>query len=482
MTIDEKRRLVTTFRGSPEIFARKVCKVETWWDGMTKICNAVAEHDKVVVHSGHSLSKDFLGGRLPLWFLCSYYPARVIMTAPSERQVKHIMWAELSQAYEDAGGRQVIGGDLKSCLLDMEPNRHFALAFTTKETKGQTGKFQGLKAPNVLIIVSEAQAVDDTIFDQIEGISTAANTKILLLGNPLQNTGFFAKAIRNPKFGYFPVHLNCLDNPNYKERREVIPGLASYQWVEDMRRKYGEDSPMWQGRVLGIVPDCSIDTVIPYNLLELAVDKPLIIELGAARRVVSIDPASFGDDECIIQVLEEGRILKQVTTAKQRTNVTAADAMLLHKEFNADGYVVDTVGEGRGVADSLVAAKEDPVIEYKGSYGAENEEDFYNLRAESHFYAKDQFETGFCSIPQDQLLMEELAETKYVTRKGKIIIEDKDEIKKRLGRSPNRADAYIMGLWALKTLQKRKKKEDGSWKSDAKGRMWRNRNRSVMTA
>ncbi len=467
LSINDKIKLVQGFQKHPEIFMDKVCHVQYWWDGMYQMLSAIVEHDKVVIHSGHSLSKDYIGGRLPLWFLSSYYPARVIMTAPSDRQVKHIMWAELSQGYEEAGGKKVIGGDLKSCLLDIEPNKHFALAFTTKETKGQTGKFQGLKAPNVLIIVTEAQAVDDSIFEQIEGISTSGNTKIILLGNPLSNTGFFARAIRDPKYGYFPVHLDCLKNPNYIQGKEVVPGLASRQWVEDMRRKYGEDSPMWQARVRGLVPDTSINTMISFYLVELAVDKPLTLEVTNRRRVVSIDPASFGDDECVIQVLEEGNLIHQVITGKQRTTVTGSQAYAIKHKFEADGYIVDTIGEGRGVADHLVdTMEEDDVIEFKGSIQEGVADEFYNRRAEAMDYASEEFENGSCSIPNDRLLMEELSEIKYTHKHGKVICEDKEEIKKRLGRSPNRADTYIMGLWALRTLSKKKKTKE-SWKDSS---------------
>lgn len=481
LSIEKKIEWVQGIRRDPETYMRKGLKVQHWWDGMTRMLDAIVKYDKVVVHSGHSLSKDYLGGRLPLWFLSAYYPARVIMTAPSDRQVKHIMWAELSNAYNEAGGKAVIGGELKSCLLDIEPNKHFALAFTTKETKGQTGKFQGLKAQNVLILVSEAQAVDDAIFEQIEGISTAHNTKIVLLGNPLSNTGFFARAIRDPKYGYHAVRLNCLDNPNYKEGREVVPGLASRKWCEDMLRKYGEDSAMYQGRVLGLVPDSSINTVIPYRLVEMAVEKPLTLETRSTRRIVSIDPASFGDDECVIKVMEEGKVLETAITGQQRTTVTAAQAALLRKKWEADGFIVDTVGEGRGVADHLIdVLEEEQVVEFKGSFEAVHKDDYYNLRAEAQFYAREQFEKGFCSIPDDPLLMEELSETKYVTKKGLYLLEDKDEIKERLGRSPNRADAYIMGLWGLRLIKKLKR-EKPSWK-DEQGVKNRIRHLSPMAA
>lgn len=469
LTLEEKQQFVELSRANPENFFRKILKCETLWRGELEILDAIAAHDKVVVSSGHALGKDFIGGRLPLWFLSTYYPATVVMTAPSERQVESIMWAELSRAYEDAGGRRRFGGEaIKSLKLEIEQDRHFCIAFTTKETKGQIGKFQGFHNENVLIIVSEAQAIDDTIFDQIEGISTSGNTKIILLGNPLRNTGFFAKAIKNRMWGYHHIRLNCEDNPNFIEQREVIPGLASYRWVIDMRNKYGVESPMYQARVQGLIPDVSIDTIIPYHLVEMSVDRPINIPFGA-RRIVSNDPATFGDDENVIQVLEEGRLLYQHITGKQRTTVTANQIAIIKKKFNADAIAVDTVGEGRGVADVLMDDLGEDVIEVKGSYAAPHENDYLNMRAEAQFYALQMFQDGFTSIPNDQMLMEELAETKFFTnRRGLIQCEDKEDIKDRLGRSPNRADCYIQGLWAMRSVVKKPTSRISKWAEDAK--------------
>jgi hypothetical protein len=47
----------------------------------------------------------------------------------------------------------------------------------------------------------------------------------------------------------------------------------------------------------------------------------------------------------------------------------------------------------------------------------------------------------------------QLATPTYAFRNGKILIESKAEIKKRLGNSPDRADAYVNGLYALQFVE-----------------------------
>ena len=55
----------------------------------------------------------------------------------------------------------------------------------------------------------------------------------------------------------------------------------------------------------------------------------------------------------------------------------------------------------------------------------------------------------------DPKLKGQLTTPTYAFRNGKILIEAKADIKKRLGRSPDRADAYVNGLWALQFVESR---------------------------
>ena len=422
-----------------------------------EILEAIVKHKKIAVASGNSAGKDYIAGGLPLWWLSSYYPAKVVITAPTERQVRKIIWAELERHYNRAGGRKVLGGDLKAQEWFLEED-WFCVAFTTKETKGQVGKMQGYHSPNLLVIISEAQAVEDNIFEQVEAIATSENSKILLLGNPLHTTGYFAKALQGSD--YHSIHLSCLENPNYIERKEVIPGLASYEWVEGMRKKYGEDSPIWQARVLGQLPKGqTIDAILDYYTARLAIDREVFTSTRP-RRGISIDPASFGDDEAVIQIWEEKKLIHQETYPKTRTTQLSSRAILLAEKFDIDAIIVDTVAE-RGVFDEIYQAvgKKYQLFEFKGSMQAKDPEQYKNARAEAYFATKDEFENSAVSIQNDEMLIEELCETKYFfTRDGKKQIEAKEDIKSRLGRSPDRADALAQWLWVLPEVKKRAKR------------------------
>ena len=90
-----------SIRRDPSIYFRTYLGIKHWWSGMERMTAALPEAIKsgkpIVIGSGHALSKDFLmSGAVPLWFMHAYGPQAIaIMTAPTDRQVKKVMWGEL---------------------------------------------------------------------------------------------------------------------------------------------------------------------------------------------------------------------------------------------------------------------------------------------------------------------------------------------------------------------------------------------------
>lgn len=423
------------------------------WDGMEQmfeaIPRAIKEHKPLIISSGHALSKDYTFSGVMLWFCYCYQPSKVIFTAPTDRQVTGIMWAELKRKWRNK--IFPTPGRLLSCNLDIKPE-HFILGFTTKETGGMVGKFQGFHARNVMVLVSEAQAVSDTIFDEIDGILTSQNSLLVMIGNPLRTTGRFAKAIKDKK-NNIVIELSCLDSPNYIARKEIIPGLCSYQWVEDKRQRWGEQDPRWISKVLGKLPSVSINTVFSDELVDMMVDR--IIRDAQEKRAIGCDVARFGDDDTVIYGNEGGKIIKEKLSSHQRLPATASDCLIMAREIQASIIVVDGDGLGQGVVDDLWQMRGDiDVVEVHGNAKSEDEQ-YQNQRAEMWFYAKEQAENGRVSIPNDRLLIDELKEVQYfINSKGKIQLEAKEDLKERLGRSPDRADAWVLSVWGLKQARR----------------------------
>ena len=111
--------------------------------------------------------------------------------------------------------------------------------------------------------------------------------------------------------------------------------------------------------------------------------------------------------------------------------------------------VVDVCGLGGGVVDRLIEMG-DNVLAIDNASKSNEPDTYYNLRSEIWCTAADMFaESDVELVTNDHRLKGQLTTPTYELRNGRILIEAKAEIKKRLGNSPDRADAYVNGLYAL---------------------------------
>lgn len=417
---------------------------------LSEIPRAIEENKPIVVPSGNAQGKDFLASCISPWFAFNYAPSKVVITAPTDRQVKEIMWSELETRWN--GAKVDLPGRLLKCKVDIEPN-WFILAFTTKETGNMTGKAQGFHSPHVCVIASEAQAIDDAIFEQLDSILNATVNLFIMIGNPLRTTGKFARSIKDTT-NNIVIPLDCLDSPNYRYKSNVISGMASYEWIEKKRREWDPegkgDHPLWRARVRGLLPMSSIDTIFSQELIDQMVKtepRQLVRKIAT-----SCDPARMGDDEQVIYGGRSGKII--ATDIKPQCKSTESCSLILQvtKIIGANHITIDCDGLGGPIADFVRALMPKGItLQEIHSEGKPDDDQYENLKAEMWFYAKGEAEAGREQIPDDEYLKQELAEMKYfINARGKIQIESKDDLKERIGRSPDRADAWVMNVWARK--------------------------------
>jgi phage terminase large subunit len=456
LTSEEKKKYVSNLREFPEIYLKKRFNMPYWHDGMRKMIKAcqqgIKENKPVVVGSGHAQSKDYLFGRMPLWFMEAYAPSICLMTAPTDRQVKEVMWGELSQAYKTRYETMDGFGELFKTKFEINEN-WYILPFTTKETGDAIGKFQGFHSPRFMCVFSEAQAIDDAVFEQVEGCMTGEVNLWVLLGNPIRSTGRFAKMLQDPK-NNIVVNLNVLDSPNYKEKKMVVPGMASYEWVEDKRQKWGEADPRWYGRVLGLVPPMGVNNVISQELYDRCCGR--FQNWEDERIVVACDVATSGMDDCQIYGGRNGEIIAQKTiSGSTDLRIVAQECYMMKQEVGANTYIYDGngVGDGLGIIIGMIDKDlQKNIVKVKGSESASDDTQYQNKRAELHFRARQALIDGKRTMPKsdnggvNDMLREELTMIEWLTNEktGRVQIESKDDIKDKLGHSPNRSDAYVL--------------------------------------
>ena len=167
------------------------------------------------------------------------------------------------------------------------------------------------------------------------------------------------------------------------------------------------------------------------------------------KTLISCDPARFGDDETVVLLMNGTDIKSHKLWGKCRTTEISRYITDLSRQNGHCPAVIDEIGIGAGVVDELVdnGVK---TIPFTSSEKAEEDEKFYNLRAEAWFKASKWFSEHKIRLTfLNRELKRQLVIPTYSFRNGRILVEEKREIKKRLGKSPDWADAYIMGLWAV---------------------------------
>lgn len=169
--------------------------------------------------------------------------------------------------------------------------------------------------------------------------------------------------------------------------------------------------------------------------------------------LVVCDPARFGDDVIVIDVIRGFKLYRKERYTKHDTTFTRGRIKALVEEEHADSAVVDVIGIGAGIVDGL-AEDGVPVIGVNAGEAASDPARYGCLRDEMWDLAADVYRDGLASDPPDDILLQDLAAPKRsYTSSGRLKVEGKDEIKPRLNRSTDDGDTRVMGIWAMKGFQ-----------------------------
>ena len=449
-----------TFRAKlqdPEYFTRKILN-KTLWPVQAEILKSVRDNARTAVRSCHGIGKTFTAAMCILWFVYTHPKAIVLSTAPTWRQVEKLIWKEIRSAYREAV--IPLGGNLlpKTPELHLIHDEWYAAGLSTNEPD----RFQGFHEEHILVIVDEAAGVNLEIFEAIEGILTSSGARLLLIGNPTAIGTPFYDAFTKP--GYQTFHVSAFDTPNFteygitsediandtwQEKAQGIPypRLITPQWVSDRFKTWGENSAPYQVRVMGNFPTQGEDTLIPLLWIELAMER--WEEAAEGKEVqLGVDVAAYGSDKTVIAVRKGNKLTEMQVYSQKSTRETAGLVQQAARANNTRRISVDEIGIGRGVVDSL----EEDGYEGVGVNVAEKSSDserYHNLRAELWWGLRERLnpEKEPIALPPDDELLSELASVKYkVDARGAIQIESKEDMKKRLGHSPDRADAVVLAF------------------------------------
>lgn len=483
--------LFKRWRADWNLFIREVLGAELDAE-QRAIVTGVQTNRRVSVTSGTSRGKDFVAACIAIAFLyltpkwmggSMIENTKVIMTAPTGRQVTNIMMAEVSRLWNRARTRGfALPGRLTESRIGFEQKEWFLTGFKADERDHEA--WSGLHASHILFIVTEASGVADNIFDAIEG-NLQGDSRIVVLFNPNRTTGYAAKSQRDERWKRF--RLNSLTAPNVLERRIIFPGQVDYEWVTDKlmawcdrvpeeRADEGMDDFEFEGvwyrpndlfrrKVLGKFPKEAEDVLLPQVWIEAARERWKNYQpMDRHNQIIGVDVAGMGRDNSVM-LYRQGAYVEMID--KRNSGGKAAHMQVAGEIVNAmrkrawSVAVVDTIGEGAGVyarAQEVLGGEGVRVISGKNSEGAKRrgreltddsgQMTFSNMRAYMYWAVREWLNpannTG-AMLPPGGTLAEEAAEVHWhFNSMGKIQIEAKEDIKARLGYSPDELDALAL--------------------------------------
>lgn len=418
------------------------------------IARAVLEHPRVTVQAANAVGKDWMASRLALWWVYAR-KGLVLLTGPTLRQIRDVLMNEIRSAW---GQAEDLPGELYESALRVDREAKAEIrAFTSSDTSKLTGHHAG----SMLCIITESQGIDDHVWEAMFANLASEESRLLALGNPLSPSGRFYQICRSDH--WHRIQIGASDHPNVQQGREVVPGAITTRFVEDMANNFGRESPVFRSRVLGRFPDEGEEGLFRRSWLERAAQKWEAEQKhpDPDRReiepVVAVDPARFGADSTAVAVRRGPVIEEIITWSRKDLMETCGKVIRVLNRVGVERHVagrgrgevvVDAVGVGSGVVDRL-DEEGYAVSGYKSSRRPRDKERFHSSRAEAYWELRERLEDGRVALPRDEELFDELLATRWrASSAGKVRLESKSDLRGRIGRSPDKADAVVMSLYS----------------------------------
>lgn len=426
-------------RNDPVLFVRTCLQAEPQKWQIEALQN-IANHNRLSVRSGHAVGKTTFLAWTILWFLLTRPDVKIACTANSASQLEQILWSEIQKWHKrmPVGFQNELEFRTDKITIKNAPES-FCVARTSRRENPEA--LQGFHSPNMLFIIDEASGVPDIIFEVAQGAMSTHNAKTVMVGNPNRASGFFYDAFNRNAESWKTMTVSCADantvDPNY---------------IEEMKRQYGEDSNVYRVRVLGLPPTTDDNAIMGRTLVESAIGRD--VEPTNVMPVWGIDIARMGADRCAL-CKRKGNIITEPIRHWGGKDLMETVGLIM-AEYESVPYkdrpseiLIDSIGLGAGVVDRLVELD----LPARGINVAESSsmsDRYMRLRDELWFKCREWLEQKDCLIPDQDELVNELTAVQYeILSSGKFKVESKEQMKKRGYRSPDIADALMLTFAGL---------------------------------
>jgi len=473
--LEAYQTLLDAYREDSVFFVEHALGHKTW-SKQREILRSVQNNVKTAVRACHGSSKTFTAAEITVWFLNCFENSKVITSAPTFSQVAHLLWAEINNIYTNSR-IELEGECLKIRIKNEEEPDHYAIGFSTDKP----ARAEGWHAPAILFIFDEAKGIPQWLWDSVRGLMTGGFCRWLAISttdgvevgenfyrifekedsdwNKIHITATESPYITGERFKY--IDIPNLEMPEVFKRKEIAPAdlkiqLVDQNYIDECKKEWGEESVLFLTKVEGEIIDQAADTLIKLSQIHKMFENGRNLEFNdAGQKEVGVDVAYGGADDSAF-FSRKGlkvtgyKIIPPKQMPQEQKIVYLADELEIFighdKEYKLK---IDDTGVGGGLT-SIMQKRKYKVVPINFQEEANDSDSYPNTISEMWFEVAKIVHEIAC--PEIERLKVELVNRKYkkLDKRGRRPIESKDEYKKRITKSPDLADAFLLCFYERK--------------------------------
>ena len=450
-----------SFAGYRDNPARFVLECFEWGEGegptpyQLQALEEFPRRRRIALRGPHGLGKTALAAWIVLWFALTRdaMPAgdwKVVTTASAWRQLTHYLWPEIHKWARGLKWERIGRGPFneREELLNLTFKLDNGEAFAAASDKPDL--IEGAHASRLLYVFDEAKAIPPPTWDAAEGALASGDCYALAISTPGEPAGRFYD-IHSRKPGYEDWWVK-----HVKLAECIAAGRVDPEWARQRLLQWGEGSAVYQNRALGEFASSDEDGVIPLSWVETANERWRALETSGEWgefTCVGVDVGRGGDASVL--ALRHGEAIRELRRYGIADTMVVTGYVVPVLRGHGGYAVVDVLGVGAGVVDKLREDKQ--AVEAFGAGESTDWKDrsgelrFMNKRAAAWWNLRELLDPAnghALALPPEDLLTGDLTAPHWrPSSGGRIQVESKDDIRKRIGRSTDDGDAVVMAFW-----------------------------------
>ena len=433
---------IKLWRQRPDVFVREVFGAvpDPWQDEVLK---AFPSNPRIAMCASKGPGKSCVLAWLAWNFLLTRPHPKIAATSISGDNLRDGLWTEMAVWREKSTLiKQTFVWQKERIFAKEYPETWWMAArqwAKSADSNALGNTLAGLHADYIFFILDESGGIPDAIMASAEAaLSSCKEGHIVQAGNPTHVEGPLYRACKTSERKLWKI-VEVNGDPDDPKRSSRV----NLQWAREQIEKYGRDNPWVIVNVFGRFPEHSFNSLLSLEEVQAATNRRYREnEFHRFPKVLGVDVARFGDDSSVIFPRQGLQAFDPFQYRNLDGTQGAEHTIRKWNEFEADACFIDnTGGYGASWIDNLVRLGKSPI----GVHFSEKSSNpqYYNKRTEMAFLLADWVKRGG-ALPDIKELIEALAQTTYNFRGEKLLLEEKEDIKEKLGYSPDHMDALML--------------------------------------